>query len=106
MASSPYARQVLCVGDKAHRRLSNAAVLVVGLGGVGAETGAPTQAALAPPPPLSNTRACAAKNLVLSGVRAVALHDDEAAQLDDLSAQACAGVARARSRARCRQGTR
>lgn len=61
-----YSRQAQALGEEAQQRVAAASVLVVGLGGCGAEV---------------------AKNLVLSGVRCVCLHDDEAATPDDMTSQ-------------------
>jgi molybdopterin/thiamine biosynthesis adenylyltransferase len=89
-----YARQTYALGHDGASRLSNAAALVVGMGGVGAEAGAlaihSCSSQHAEPP----HRGFAAKNLVLSGFRLVAVHDDDATQQADLAAQARAAAAR------------
>lgn len=61
-----YSRQLYTFGEKAMRRLRGAQVLISGLGGLGVEI---------------------AKNLILSGVRHVTLHDTKLATFDELSSQ-------------------
>ena len=61
-----YSRQLYVLGHEAMRRMAGATVLIVGLKGLGVEI---------------------AKNVVLSGVKSVTLHDDAPVQIADLSAQ-------------------
>lgn len=61
-----YSRQLYVLNHADMLKINSARVLIIGLKGLGAEIG---------------------KNLVLAGVRAVALHDNSPVQLADLSAQ-------------------
>ncbi|XP_012269545.2 ubiquitin-like modifier-activating enzyme 1 [Athalia rosae] len=61
-----YSRQLYVLGRKAMIEMINSDVLVSGLGGLGVEI---------------------AKNLILSGVKSVFLHDEAVCQLSDLSSQ-------------------
>jgi hypothetical protein len=63
-----YSRQIYALGESAMQHLRNSTVLISGIGGVGVEI---------------------AKNLILGGVRHVAIHDTKAANWHDLSAQVC-----------------
>ena len=63
---SLYSRQLYVMGHEAQRRMAGASVLIVGLNGLGVET---------------------AKNVILAGVKSVALHDDTPADWIDMSAQ-------------------
>ena len=63
---SLYSRQLYVMGHEAQRRMAGASVLMVGLNGLGVET---------------------AKNVILAGVKSVALHDDTPADWIDMSAQ-------------------
>ncbi|KAI6243686.1 UBA-e1-C domain-containing protein [Aphelenchoides fujianensis] len=64
--SHAYSRQIYAIGESAMLKLRKSSVLISGMGGVGVEI---------------------AKNLVLGGVRRVAVHDTRAAEWRDLSAQ-------------------
>ena len=61
-----YSRQLYVLGHKAMENLSNARVLLSGLGGLGNEI---------------------AKNLVLSGIKSLVLHDTKTTTLHDLGTQ-------------------
>uniref|UniRef100_A0A8D8LVH5 E1 ubiquitin-activating enzyme n=1 Tax=Cacopsylla melanoneura TaxID=428564 RepID=A0A8D8LVH5_9HEMI len=61
-----YSRQLYVLGHDAMRRMATSDVLISGLGGLGVEI---------------------AKNVILSGVKSVTLHDKSAASLSDLSSQ-------------------
>ena len=107
-----YCRAMFVYGRPATQRLAASSALLVGLRGVGAEVGAfhttlepcdhcaincpPALSLLArstiPPNPiarltLAGSPAHAAKNLVLSGVRELILHDPECVTHEDLCAQ-------------------
>ena len=91
-----WSRQTYALGQDGASRLSQAAALIVGMCGVGAETGAPARHLRRRGGALRRRRR-AAKNVVLSGFRLVAVHDDDATRPTDLAAQA-RGTARAVSR--------
>jgi ubiquitin-activating enzyme E1 len=61
-----YSRQLYVLGHEAMRRMASSSVLVSGLGGLGVEI---------------------AKNVILSGVKSVTLHDQQTCTLADLSSQ-------------------
>ncbi|KAI5706082.1 hypothetical protein M8J76_010145 [Diaphorina citri] len=61
-----YSRQLYVLGHDAMRRMASSDVLISGLGGLGVEI---------------------AKNVILSGVKSVTLHDTTATSLSDLSSQ-------------------
>ncbi|KAJ1407798.1 hypothetical protein B484DRAFT_337152, partial [Ochromonadaceae sp. CCMP2298] len=63
---SLYSRQLYVMGHEAQRKMATSSVLIVGLNGLGVEV---------------------AKNVILAGVKSVALHDDKAVSFEDLSAQ-------------------
>lgn len=63
---SLYSRQLYVLGHDAMRRMASSDVLISGLGGLGVET---------------------AKNVILSGVKSVTLHDKNVTTLSDLSSQ-------------------
>lgn len=61
-----YSRQLYVLGHDAMRRMANSDVLISGLGGLGVEV---------------------AKNVILSGVKSVTLHDERNCTIADLSSQ-------------------
>jgi ubiquitin-activating enzyme E1 len=61
-----YSRQLYVFGHEAQRRMATSSVLIVGLNGLGVET---------------------AKNVILAGVKSVALHDDTPADWVDMASQ-------------------
>ena len=63
---SQYSRQLYVLGHDAMRRMANSSILISGLGGLGVEI---------------------AKNVILSGVKSVTLHETVDCTLGDLSAQ-------------------
>ena len=63
---SLYSRQLYVLGHEAMRKMAKANVLISGMRGLGVEI---------------------AKNVILGGVRSVALHDQDVAEFQDLSSQ-------------------
>lgn len=63
-----YSRQLYVLGHEAMRKMANSDVLISGMNGLGVEI---------------------AKNVILSGVKSVTIHDQEVCQLSDLSSQVC-----------------
>ena len=63
---SLYSRQLYVLGHEAMRKMAHSNVLISGMRGLGAEI---------------------AKNVILGGVKSVALHDQGAAEYTDLSSQ-------------------
>ncbi|CAG0878674.1 unnamed protein product [Darwinula stevensoni] len=63
---SLYSRQLYVLGHDAMRRMATSDVLIAGMGGLGLEV---------------------AKNVILSGVKSVTLHDERKCQMSDLSSQ-------------------
>ena len=61
-----YSRQLYVLGHDAMRRMATSDVLIAGMGGLGLEV---------------------AKNVILSGVKSVTLHDERKCQMSDLSSQ-------------------
>lgn len=61
-----YSRQLYVLGHEAMRRMADADVLISGIGGLGVEI---------------------AKNVILSGVKSVTLHDEQVCSIEDLSSQ-------------------
>lgn len=61
-----YSRQLYVLGHDAMRRMASSDVLISGLNGLGIEV---------------------AKNVVLSGVKSVTIHDEKICQITDLSSQ-------------------
>ena len=61
-----YSRQIYVMGMEAMQKMQSANILISGIGGVGVEI---------------------AKNVILSGVKSVTLHDNKLCAMDDLSSQ-------------------
>jgi len=61
-----YSRQLYVLGEEAMRRMAKSNVLISGMGGLGVEI---------------------AKNVVLAGVKAVTIHDEKSATMQDLASQ-------------------
>jgi len=61
-----YSRQLYVMGHEAQRRMAKSNILIIGLNGLGVEV---------------------AKNIILAGVKSVALHDNKPVSFEDLSAQ-------------------
>merc|ERR1712142_1433651 len=61
-----YSRQLYVLGHEAMKRMAGSNILICGMKGLGVEI---------------------AKNVILSGVKSVTIHDPEAAELEDLSSQ-------------------
>lgn len=63
-----YSRQLYVLGHDAMRKMATSDVLISGMNGLGVEI---------------------AKNVILSGVKSVTVHDQEVCKISDLSSQVC-----------------